>query len=85
VGLRGRVAKNHAGKANRVATVLGLTMFEYLKSLNREFLNLLEIKEESDAGKPFQPNQICSCRAVDGQRMNEILLEIKKILNESHP
>jgi hypothetical protein len=39
---------------------------------------LLEITEESDSGNKFRPNYIGSCRALDGQRMNQIIKEAKK-------
>lgn len=48
--------------------------------LIRRFLALLEIVEVSDSGREFRPNQIYSCRAVDGAEINEILLELKKRL-----
>lgn len=54
-----------------------------MKKLIKEFLSLLDIEEESDNGHLFKPNQISSCRVFDGQRINEILEELKKIVNFS--
>jgi hypothetical protein len=52
----------------------------------REFIWLLEIREESDSGREFCPNCISSCRAVDGQQMNDIIAAAKTLLDtQSQP
>lgn len=53
-----------------------------LHSLWKEFIDLLEITEESDSGNLFRPNAISSCRAVDGERMNQIIKEAKNEINK---
>jgi hypothetical protein len=53
-----------------------------LHSLWKEFIDLLEITEESDSGNKFRPNYIGSCRALDGQRMNQIIKEAKKEISK---
>ena len=53
---------------------------EKLKKLWREFITLMEITEESDSGNKFNPNKISSCRALDGRKLNEILVEARKIV-----
>ena len=50
-----------------------------VKALLREFFQLLDIEEESDSGRRFHPNYIASCRILDGQKLNEILTELKRI------
>jgi hypothetical protein len=55
---------------------------EKLHSLWKEFIDLLEITEESDSGNLFRPNTISSCRAVDGERMNQIIKEAKNEINK---
>jgi hypothetical protein len=52
---------------------------EKLNDLWKEFIDLLEITEESDSGNKFRPNYIGSCRALDGQRMNQIIKEARKL------
>lgn len=47
----------------------------------REFIRLLEIREESDSGREFSPNRIQSCRVVDGQRIDEIITAAKTLLD----
>jgi len=46
----------------------------------KEFITLMEITEESDSGNEFHPNKISSCRAMDGKRLNEILVEARQIV-----
>jgi len=50
---------------------------EKSEKLWKEFIDLLEITEESDSGNEFNPNKISSCRAIDGKRLNEILNEAR--------
>lgn len=50
----------------------------------REFIRLLEIREESDSGREFSPNQLVSCRVVDGERINEIITAAKSLLDTQH-
>jgi hypothetical protein len=56
---------------------------EKLLELNIELMRLLDIEEESDSGKLFRPNVIISCRALDADKLNRILLMIKEIVNHS--
>jgi len=55
---------------------------DHIKSLVKEFIALLDIVEESDEGRLFRPNKISSCRAMDGDRMGKILVELKRITHE---
>ena len=50
------------------------------EKLWKEFVTLMEITEESDSGYEFNPNKISSCRAMDGKRLNEILVEARRIV-----
>jgi hypothetical protein len=52
---------------------------EKSEKLWKEFITLMEITEESDSGYKFNPNKISSCRAMDGKRLNEILVEARGI------
>lgn len=38
----------------------------------------LDMVEESENGRPFHPNVIRSCRAMDGVAMEKILAALKK-------
>ena len=51
-----------------------------LESNIREFLGFLRKVEVSDNGRAFRPNQISSCRVMDGQRMGELLTEMENQL-----
>ena len=53
---------------------------EKSERLWKEFITLMEITEESDSGNAFNPNKISSCRAMDGKRLNEILIEARQIV-----
>ena len=53
---------------------------EKSEKLWKEFITLMEITEESDSGYEFNPNKISSCRAMDGKRLNEILVEARRIV-----
>ena len=61
-------------------TLQSNTNEEKLNNLWKEFIDLLEITEESDSGNKFRPNYIGSCRALDGQRMNQIIKEAKELI-----
>lgn len=50
--------------------------------LVKEFLSILEIKETSDSGVEFYPNRVNSCRSVDLERMDRLLHEMKKLIQE---
>lgn len=58
------------------------TKADKLHSLWKEFIDLLEITEESDSGNEFRPNYINSCRALDGERMSQIIKEAKKEISK---
>ena len=53
---------------------------EKAEKLWKEFITLMDITEESDSGNAFNPNKISSCRAMDGKRLNEILIEARQIV-----
>ena len=64
----------------RDAAVARAERAEKLKKLWKEFITLMDITEESDSGYEFNPNKISSCRAIDGRRLNEILIEARQIV-----
>jgi len=50
--------------------------------LVRELFVLLERTEETDEGRVFRPNKISSCRAMDAEKLEEVLKELKNILED---
>lgn len=50
--------------------------------LVRELFRLLDIKEETDEGRVFHPNRISSCRAMDAEKLNQVLKELKNVLED---
>ena len=49
-----------------------------------ELFELLDKREETDSGKEFSPNYITSCRAVDGKRLNQLLIKLKGYVHETN-
>ena len=47
----------------------------------REFLDILEEKEEKDSGRAFHPTTISSCRCMKMERISELITEMKKQIN----
>ena len=56
---------------------------EDLKSLCKEFLDILNIVEVSDSEREFHPTRISSCRVQDVVRINKILAHICRIVTDS--
>ena len=52
------------------------------KKLLREFFELMDKKEETDSGIAFHPNFISSCRVVDCEKIQDILVKLKKLSGE---
>ncbi len=55
-----------------------------LLQLVREYLKLLNVVEVSDEGREFRPNQLGSCRAIDGARMNAILHRLEDMVHDKY-
>ena len=49
-------------------------------ALFKEFIELLDTVEMSDNNVWFFPANLGSCRVMQGERMNDILLEAKELL-----
>lgn len=45
--------------------------------LVRELFRLLDITEETDDGRVFRPNQIYSRRALDAEKLEKVLSDLK--------
>ena len=50
--------------------------------LVKELFRLLDITEETDDGRVFRPNRITSCRALDAEKLNQVLVELKRTLED---
>lgn len=50
--------------------------------LVRELFVLLDRTEETDEGRVFRPNKISSCRAMDAEKLEQVLKELKKTLED---
>lgn len=50
--------------------------------LVKELFRLLDITEETDDGRAFRPNQIYSRRALDAEKLNQVLVELKRTLED---
>ena len=50
--------------------------------LVKELFVLLERTEETDEGRVFRPNKISSCRALDAERLERVLKELKNVLED---
>jgi len=47
----------------------------------KEFLDILETKEETDSGREFHPTTINSCRCMSLERIGELIQEMKTLIN----
>ena len=50
--------------------------------LVRELFRLLDITEETDEGRYFKPNRIYSSRALDAGKLEQVLKELKNVLED---
>jgi hypothetical protein len=50
--------------------------------LVKELFVLLDRTEETDEGRVFHPNRISSCRALDAEKLNQVLVGLKNILED---
>lgn len=52
------------------------------KTLIKELFELLDKTEETDEGRVFHPNRISSCRAVDVEKLGQVLIELRNTLED---
>jgi len=50
--------------------------------LVKELFELLDITEETDDGRVFRPNRISSCRALDAEKLQKVLVALKHTLED---
>lgn len=50
--------------------------------LVKALFELLDKTEETDDGREFRPNQISSCRALDAEKLNQVLVELKRTMED---
>lgn len=51
--------------------------------LVKELFRLLDKTEETDEGRVFRPNRISSCRAEDVEKLNQVLVELKRTMQDN--
>jgi len=57
-------------------------MSDQLKEAVKEFFTYLDIEEESDSGRMFNPIRISCCRAMLHERVNSCLEKMKELAND---
>jgi hypothetical protein len=50
--------------------------------LVRELFRLLDITEQTDEGRYFRPNVIHSRRAMDAEKLEQVLKDLKNVLED---
>lgn len=69
------------GRRNALTAYWNACVSDQLDSVRADlaaFFALLDLEEDSElTGKLFHPTRITSCRALDGQRINELLGRLK--------
>lgn len=50
--------------------------------LVKALFELLDKTEETDDGRVFHPNRISSCRALDAEKLNQVLVELKRTMED---
>ena len=50
--------------------------------LVKELFRLLDITEETDDGRVFRPNRISSCRALDAEKLQKVLVALKHTMED---
>ena len=50
--------------------------------LVKELFRLLDITEQTDEGRYFRPNRIVSYRALDAEKLNQVLIELRRTLED---
>ena len=63
----------------KVDVVVKLTQ---LQTYLEDFFTLLDKTEETDEGRVFRPNHISSCRAEDGQKLENLLRLMKAAVED---
>ena len=61
----------------------GLLMdLDKITDLLKQFFDLMDIKEQKDDGSYFHPNIIRSSRALDAEKLEEILSKLRGHIND---
>lgn len=56
---------------------------EELETLIKELFRLLDITEQTDEGRVFRPNRIVSYRALDAEKLEKVLSDLKAMIGET--
>ena len=57
-------------------------ILQHQTHLIEQLFALLEVTEETDDGRVFRPNRISSCRALDAEKLEQVLKELKSVLED---
>ena len=50
--------------------------------LVKALFELLDRTEETDDGRVFHPNRISSCRALDAEKLHQVLVQLKHTMED---
>lgn len=53
-----------------------------MRELLKEMFDILDVVEVSDEGNEVRPNKFVSCRAMDGERLGQILNKLKQKIED---
>ena len=51
--------------------------YDHLQDAVKRFLEILNITEETNEGKPYKPNKIVSCRVHNSAEMEDVLKQME--------
>ena len=60
-----------------------MSKVEQYDVLVKELFSLLDKTEETSEGRAFHPNRISSCRLLDGEKLEQVLKELKNLMKET--
>lgn len=61
---------------------MSLSKCDQYDVLVKELFELLDKTEETDEGRVFHPNRISSCRALDAEKLQKVLVELKHTMED---
>ena len=76
-------AENDAKEAESYAGELEANLKRQINLIEQLF-RLLDITEQTDEGRYFRPNRIVSYRALDAEKLDTILAELKRTVTENN-
>lgn len=62
---------------------IDMTKAEQYDILVKELFRLLDITEQTDEGRYFRPNRIVSYRALDAEKLQKVLMDLKAMIEDT--